>query len=223
MNAAAIATRTPVASRPAPARIALLGIGNVGNAVLARLAAWEVTEFGNKLSLRYIANSRFGCQPVSFADALARVRSPEAALSHGANALRDVKLTLGERGTRIVIDATASEDVAEQHAYWLAQGIHVVTACKLGQGASLGRWIAQNTTGRRSAVPDSVAGSDGYSISQRKRKLVEQPFGWRKLVCGLRQVMLRGLEKVDQVLMLTMAAYNLTRMRTPGKLRLQTG
>ena len=83
--------------------------------------------------------------------------------------------------------------------------------------------IAQNTTGRRSAVPDSVAGSDGYSISQQKRKLVEQPFGWGKLVGGLRQVMLRGLEKVDQVLMLTMAAYNLTRMRTPGKLRLQTG
>ena len=83
--------------------------------------------------------------------------------------------------------------------------------------------IAQNTTGRRSAVPDSVAGSDGYSISQQKRKLVEQPFGWGKLVGGLRQVMLRGLEKADQVLMLTMAAYNLTRMRTPGKLRLQTG
>lgn len=83
--------------------------------------------------------------------------------------------------------------------------------------------VAQNNAGRRSAVPDSVAGSDGYSISQQKRKRVEQPFGWGKLVGGLRQVMLRGLEKVDQVLMLTMAAYNLTRMRTPGKLRLQTG
>jgi IS5 family transposase len=83
--------------------------------------------------------------------------------------------------------------------------------------------IAQNNNGRRSAVPDSVAGSDGYSISQQKRKRVEQPFGWGKLVGGLRQVMVRGLAKVDQVLMLTMSAYNLTRMRTPGKLRLQTG
>ena len=35
--------------------------------------------------------------------------------------------------------------------------------------------------------------------------------------------MVRGLERVDQLLMLTMAAYNLTRMRTPGKSRLQTG
>lgn len=82
--------------------------------------------------------------------------------------------------------------------------------------------IAQNNNGRCSAVAESVAGSDGYSISQLKRKRVEQPFGWGKLVGGMRQVMVRGLAKVDQVLMLTMSAYNLTRMRTPGKLRLQT-
>ena len=83
--------------------------------------------------------------------------------------------------------------------------------------------IAQNNNGRRSAVADSVAGSDGYSISQQKRKRVEQPFGWGKLIGGLRQVMVRGLAKVDQVLMLVMSAYNLTRMRTLGQLRLQSG
>ena len=49
---------------------------------------------------------------------------------------------LGAHGTRIVIDATASEFVADCHAQWLAQGIHVVTACKLGQGTSLARWQA---------------------------------------------------------------------------------
>ncbi len=49
---------------------------------------------------------------------------------------------LGAHGTRIVIDATASEFVADRHAQWLAQGIHVVTACKLGQGTSLTRWQA---------------------------------------------------------------------------------
>ena len=35
---------------------------------------------------------------------------------------------------------TASEAVAARHAEWLAQGIHVVTACKLGQGTALQRW-----------------------------------------------------------------------------------
>ncbi|TZF83441.1 homoserine dehydrogenase [Cognatilysobacter lacus] len=42
----------------------------------------------------------------------------------------------------IVVDATGSEAVAARHADWLARGAHVVTASKLGQGASLDRWHA---------------------------------------------------------------------------------
>jgi hypothetical protein len=40
-------------------------------------------------------------------------------------------------------------------------------------------------------------------------------------VGGIRQVMVRGLERVDQMFVLTMTAYNLTRMRTLGQIRLQ--
>ena len=83
--------------------------------------------------------------------------------------------------------------------------------------------VAQNTSGRRSAVPDEIAASVGYQISQTKRKLIEQGFGWAKTVGGMRQVMVRGLEKVDQMFVLTMSAYNLTRLRTLGSVRLQTG
>ena len=36
--------------------------------------------------------------------------------------------------------------------------------------------VAQNTSGRRSAVPDAIAGTKGYAISQQKRKLIEQGF-----------------------------------------------
>jgi transposase len=79
--------------------------------------------------------------------------------------------------------------------------------------------VAQNTSGRRSAVPDAIAQTDGYAVSQQKRKLIEQGFGWAKTVGGIRQVMVRGLERVDQMFVLTMAAYNLTRMRTLGQLR----
>lgn len=80
--------------------------------------------------------------------------------------------------------------------------------------------VAQNTAGRRSAVPDAIAASEGYAISGQKRKLIEQGFGWAKTVGRIRQVV-RGLRRVDQVFVLTMAAYNLTRMRTLGKIRLQ--
>jgi transposase len=50
-------------------------------------------------------------------------------------------------------------------------------------------------------------------ISQRKRKLVEKVFGWAKLDSVLRQVKVRGLKRVDWFYRLTMAAYNLMRMR----------
>ncbi|MGF6727678.1 IS5 family transposase [Paraburkholderia sp. GAS41] len=81
--------------------------------------------------------------------------------------------------------------------------------------------VAQNKSGRHSAVPDAIAQSAGYAISQQKRKLIEQGFGWAKTVGGMRQVMVRGLKKVDQMLVLTMAAYNLVRMRTLGQIRTQ--
>ena len=67
--------------------------------------------------------------------------------------------------------------------------------------------------------PMSVANTEGYSISQQKRKLIEQGFGWAKTIGNMRQVMVRGLENVDQMFVLTMAAYNLTRMRTLGQIR----
>ncbi len=50
-------------------------------------------------------------------------------------------------------------------------------------------------------------------ISQRKRKLIERVFGWSKLDRPLRQVKLRGLDRVDWFYRLTVAAYNLVRMR----------
>ena len=81
--------------------------------------------------------------------------------------------------------------------------------------------VAQNTSGRKSAVPDAVAASEGYAISQQKRKRIEQCFGWGKTVGAIRQVLVRGVEKVDQMFVLTMTAYNLTRMRTLGQVRPQ--
>ena len=81
--------------------------------------------------------------------------------------------------------------------------------------------VAQNTSGRRSAVPDAIAASEGYALSQRKRKLIEQGFGWAKTVGGIRQVMVRGLKRVDHLFVLTMTAYNLTRMRSLGQIRPQ--
>lgn len=50
-------------------------------------------------------------------------------------------------------------------------------------------------------------------MSMRAPKRIEQCFGWEKTVGPLAPVMVRGLDKVDQLLTLTMPAYNLTRLR----------
>ena len=52
----------------------------------------------------------------------------------------------------------------------------------------------------------------GYAVSQKKRKRVEEIFGWMKTYGGLRKTMLRGLERVQLHAWLVGAAYNLLRM-----------
>jgi hypothetical protein len=54
----------------------------------------------------------------------------------------------------------------------------------------------------------------GYAVSQRKRKLVEEGFGWQKCVGLLRKLHHRGRQKVSWVFAFTSAAYNLVRLRT---------
>ena len=72
-----------------------------------------------------------------------------------------------------------------------------------------------------SAIDGRTTRHPGYEVSQRKRKRIEQCFGWGKLIGPIRQVMVQGLDRVDQLLTLTMAAYNLTRLRTMAQLRPQ--
>jgi transposase len=75
--------------------------------------------------------------------------------------------------------------------------------------------IAQNMGPRRSSCIDGRTTSHaGYGISQRKRKLVEQAFGWMKTVGGLRKTKHRGVPRVQWMFTLAMAAYNLVRLRT---------
>jgi hypothetical protein len=67
---------------------------------------------------------------------------------------------------------------------------------------------------RRSTVDGRTTRHPGYAISQRKRKLVEEGFGWQKVVGLLRKLHHRGREKVAWIFAFTSAAYNLVRLRT---------
>jgi hypothetical protein len=74
--------------------------------------------------------------------------------------------------------------------------------------------LAQSKAGGASAVPDEVATSEGYAVSQQRRKRIEQGFGWVKCIGPSRRMMVRCLNSVGQDFMTTMVAYNLVRMRT---------
>ncbi len=167
MNARVVALPLPDA---APARVALLGTGTVGRAVWARLAGWQGMPLGERLAIDYVANSRVASL------APARVAGDVDALlarATRAHALEAVEAALGGAGTRIVIDATSSETVAERHADWLARGIHVVTACKLGQGTSLARWraIQAASAAGGSCYGDSATVGAGLPILRSLREL----------------------------------------------------
>ena len=73
--------------------------------------------------------------------------------------------------------------------------------------------IAQHTTGRRSAIDGRTTRHPGYALSQVKRKLVEQGFGWMKTIGGLRQLRHRGGALVTWIFTFTAAAYNIVRLR----------
>jgi transposase len=72
--------------------------------------------------------------------------------------------------------------------------------------------VAQNTSGRLSAIDGRTTRHPGYALSQRIRKRVEEAFGWAKMVAGLRKMRHRGLLKVDWQFTLAMAAYDLVRL-----------
>ena len=73
--------------------------------------------------------------------------------------------------------------------------------------------VAQNTTNRRSAIDGRTTSHPGYAISQRKRKRVEEIFGWMKTIGLLRKLRHRGGRRVTWIFRFTAAAFNLVRIR----------
>jgi transposase len=72
--------------------------------------------------------------------------------------------------------------------------------------------VAQNTSGRRSAIDRRTTRHPGYAASQRIRKRIEETFGWMKTVAGLRKARFTGRPKVDWAFTFAAAAYNLVRV-----------
>jgi transposase len=98
---------------------------------------------------------------------------------------------------RVTVGADKGYDVGDFHVALFEEGIVPHIAQKDGITPLLDR----RTTGR-----------SGYQMSQRKRKLVEEIFGWTKTVAGLFKTRFRGLSRVAAQVTLAVTAYNLRRM-----------
>ncbi|HEY4882251.1 MAG TPA: hypothetical protein VII08_01320 [Myxococcales bacterium] len=126
-----------VQERPSVA-LSLLGTGQVGGALLRQLAE---RGFGAP-RLVGVANSRRALSDGSGIDpgnALNRLwaEGERPGLEASVAALRQTAADV-----RVVVDATAAQEVAAHHARWLARGVHVVSANKLAAGGALGEWEA---------------------------------------------------------------------------------
>ena len=64
-----------------------------------------------------------------------------------------------------------------------------------------------------SCLDGRTVNTEGYAISQRKRKRVEECFGWMKTVGLMRKLRHRGKDKIAWIFQFTAAAYNIVRMK----------
>jgi IS5 family transposase len=71
--------------------------------------------------------------------------------------------------------------------------------------------VAEKT--RHNAIDGRTTTWEGYRTSQRRRKIVEEVFGWMKTVGGMRKLLVRGLAKAKTEFILAACTYNLVRMR----------
>jgi transposase len=148
----------------------------------------------------------------------------EAKLSYNGNLL-----TENRNGFIITTEVFPATGTAERHAAMLMleqiPGVHRVTVgadkaydtrdfvseCR---NMKVTPHVAQNTKrSGGSAIDGRTARHEGYAVSQKKRKRIEECFGWLKTIALMRKVRHRGKEKVGWVFTFAAAAYNLVRMR----------
>lgn len=144
-----------------------------------------------------------------------------ARLAYAGNALTENRHGLVIDAELTVASGTAERDAAET---MLKRRKAPLSPCTLGadKGYDVAAFatscreqrvtphIAAKKTG--SALDERTTRHAGYGISQRKRKLVEEVFGWMKTISGIRQTKLRGTKRVHNQFIFAAACYNLIRI-----------
>ena len=124
-------------------------------------------------------------------------------LQCNGTAERDAAMLMAER-----VEGVERITVAADKAYDTKDFVNEM------RGMNVTPHVSQNTKRPGgSAIDGRTTRHEGYQVSQRKRKRIEEVFGWIKTVETLRKTRHRGLETVRWVFTFTATAYNLVRMR----------
>ena len=132
----------------------------------------------------------------------------EATLTHATGtAEREATLAMLDRRKPkpgITLGADKAYDVTDFVADLSARGVtpHI----------AINGTVSKRGVVRKTAIDETTRSSDGYAISQRCRKRIEEVFGWIKAAAGFASVKVRGKPKVNATFTLAVAAYNLIRI-----------
>lgn len=136
---------------------------------------------------------------------------------HGLVVATDVRAPGGHAEEDAALEMlTRLESPGIQRTIGADKGYDTATFVAAAREAGVTPHVSQNIHARRprSAIDGRTTRHPGYEVSQRKRKLVEEGFGWGKTIGVLRKLRHRGREKVAWMFAFTNAAYNLVRIRT---------
>ena len=149
----------------------------------------------------------------------------EAKLSYCGNVLIENRNGLVVEAELRQASGTAERDAAAEMAANIPNKVRVTIAADKGydtkdfvaamRDLKVTPHVAQNDKRPGgSAIDGRTTRHESYKISQRKRKRIEEVFGWMKTVAMLRKTRHRGVSKVEWVFTFAAAAYNLVRTRT---------
>jgi IS5 family transposase len=135
---------------------------------------------------------------------------------------------LTENRNGLIVEATVTEAGTKQE--WLA-GVEMLSYQPVRPGQTVGGDKGYDvgafvepcrelqitphvaSKAKHSKIDRRTTRHEGYRISQRKRKRVEEPFGWMKTYGLLGKLRHRGKPTVDWLFRLTATAYNITRLK----------
>ena len=182
---------------------------------------------GSNPTINYRKQKRSNETHQSTTDPFARLfkksKGAEAKLSYLGHLMTENRNGLVVNTRVTLATGTAERDAAVEMAREIPGGKRVTVGADRGydtggfvqalRDLKVTPHVAQHTNGRSSAIDERTTRHEGYEVSQKKRKRVEEVFGWLKSVALLHQTKFRGPDKVGWMFTFAAAGYNLVRMR----------